>query len=335
MSHPPVQQVEGLGETFSKVVGGISETLQTIAQQRQQQQTDALKQLLMSTQMQSEEALTEQRKAQTAKERADLAAQQKKDRETQLDNDELQGAMGKVLAGYTQGGGKLDSPEFTAAVGRAVQGIKRPGAGTAFATQYHDFITNLTAAPKAQAELERQVAEGHKAITDAAVAAAQAPGKTAEGRALDTWHRQHPGTPLDVGLIQLRDSLERQRQAAGDDKQAEMSRRQLVVGALAAARAAKRQDDQTETDVTKQRPLSSYLAEQAGALTDPITGKPMDGATLAREAGRMVRGIPNVPAATGNVRTDAATMRRLLPALRRAGYDDAGAKEFFRSNGYQ
>ena len=336
MSGPRIYPVESLGDTFSKAVGGIAETLQTVAEQRRQQQQDALRQLLTQTQIQSEQASTERTQAATAEDRQRLAAEQRKQRETQMDEDEYQRAMGIVLAGYAAGNGDIGSQQYQQAVGRAVAGVKRPGAGTLLHNRLTQFVGDINAPVTAQADLQKKVADAQTAVTNAHTAAVEAPSRTAAARALDRWYAQNPNAPpMDMYMTQLRASLQRHAATADNNAQADLAQRQVIVGAYQAARAAKAKDDELEPDATKRHPLSAYLADQASSIIDPTTGQPLKADELMREAGRMVRNIPKVPNATGNASKDAAQIRTVLPALRRAGFDDAGAREYLRSIGYR
>lgn len=327
MSHP-VLQIEGIGDTIGKVADDISSTLQTIQQQKEQQQTDALKALLTQAQIQNTTAETGERQANTAEARARTRELEKKQQDQQMDQDEFERAMGPVLAAFTRTGGQVGSEDFQRAIGQAVASVRRPGAGTLLHTRLSQFVSDVTEAPKAVATLQEQVARGQKAVTDAATAAAEAPSKTAAAHALDSWYRQHPDTPLQIGLENLRASLERQTQQVTADRQGEIAQRMAVLGALQAARSDfRREQGDVTVPAAGKHPLSYFVAQQADALQ-------MKPEELIARAHKLAVNMPDIPQPSGNRGQDIRTVRQLRIRLQRAGLDEEGQASTLVQSGY-
>jgi len=329
MPGPEVIPVEGAGEAIGNALSSIADAIQRHRENQQAQQEAAMRALLQAAQLRNIESETTQRGQQTADDRK---RQQLADKQQQREDEIRTGVqryMGPLMIAVAKGARPGDKA-YDDAINQAFTHNDDPDITAAFRTAVEN--TNKMFASGAQAQTARTEAAVGGAEAPARIAAAGA--QTAASRALDQWYQQHPNSgPLEVYLTHLRASLERRSAQTAGDAQADMAQRQMIIGAFDAARRAKAADDARHF-VNNRRPLSAYLDEQAQTFTDPITHKNMTGAELAAQAGVLIRGIPKIASPTGKIPDDAVSVRRILPALRRAGFDDVGIASLLKDNGY-
>ena len=318
MSNPiQIQQVPGIGNSIAEALGNLSQGLQAAQEQRRQQQADALKALVAQSQMQEQAAQTQHTQTLTAGERAKQAEDVRKQREDAQDEAEYQAAMGPILLGYTQAGGNLQDPAYQAAVGRAISTVKRPGAGTLLHNRLSQFYSDLTAGPKANADIASAGATAAEAgvKTTTAQATAQLLTDPAQRRLA----AMHSAGTLPVYLEAQRFANERALLALKDkndersrNAQADLLRRQLVMGAISAGATAFAQDPSSKKPPIETY-LNNYMTAYAHQLVDPLTHQPMDPTVIRGMVGQMLRGnLPSPAAAPAPAQgTDTAFARPL------------------------
>lgn len=327
MSGPPVIQAPGLGEQVASTLGGIAQTLQKAAEFRQEQQANAVRNLLAQSQIQEQQAQTEHTQTETAGARAAQAQAQRVQREKDMDEQQYQQGMGQILHGFAQAGGDITAQAYKDAVGRAIASVDRPGAATLLHDRLTQFYGDLTAAPKAAAD-----------IATAGVTTAEAPNKITTAQAetqllTDPQQRRlaamHNAGTLPVYLEQLShqnqlqlEALRTQNDERSRNAQADILRRTLVTDALKAGYTAYNADPSRTKGLVGPY-LQRYLQGAASQIIDPQTGQPMSSTDLSTLAGQIVRGVrPTVPSATPDPATPRAPGSARIPS-RNGGESDA------------